>query len=169
MSMKSFEKFCEAMINPDKDKNQEIFDERQKQMQLHIVIESLVIFVMIMFVHCFISDFFVKWSESTMFPMLLYAMICVIYYIIRSGVKGCFVGVNGAVARYVPAGVCILLGFMNGFREILELSDDGWAVVKEGLVSDHLISCAAFALMLISGVITIIFISKSEKEEQKSA
>lgn len=169
MSMKSFDKFCEAMINPDKDKYQEIFDERQKQMQLHIVIEALVIFVLIMFAHCVISDCLIRWSESNTLPMLLYAMICVLYYIIKAGVKGCFIGVNGAVARYVPAGMCILLGFMNGFRTVIELSDDGWAVIKDNMVTDSFIGLLTYALMMLTGVFTIIFIKKSEKEEQKSS
>lgn len=169
MSMKSFDKFCEAMINPNNDKNQEIFDERQKQMQLHVVIEAFIVFVSLVFVHCIVCDFFFKWSESNILPMLLYAMICVLYYIIRSGVKGCFIGINGAVAKYVPAGLGIFLGFMNGFRTVLELSEDGWAVIKDNMVTDSFIGLLTYALMMLTGLFTIFFIKKSEKEEQKSA
>lgn len=167
MSLKSFDKFCEAMVNPDKDKYQEIFDERQKQMQIHLVVEAMIIFVLLMFLHCLISDFFLKWSESNLLPMLLYAIICVIYYIIRAGIKGCYIGVNGAVSRYFPAFMCIFLGFMNGFRELVELSDNGYSIVKEGMLTDNFIGLIVYALMMMTGIFTVIFIKRSEKEEKK--
>lgn len=168
MSLKSFDKFCETMVNPDKSKNlEEIFDERQKQVQIHLVVETLVIFAALVFIHCIISDFIIKWSESNLLPMLLYAMLCVNYYIIRAGVKGCFVGVNGAFARYAPTFMCIILGFANGFRALSELSDNGYEIVKESMLTDDFIGLITYALMMTTGILSAIFIKKSNKEREK--
>ncbi|MGN0639363.1 MAG: hypothetical protein ACI4JT_00275 [Oscillospiraceae bacterium] len=167
MSLKSFDKFCEKMILAEPGSEKEIFDERQKQIQLHLVIQAMVCFILLMLVHCVVSDLFHKWSESTLLPFLLFAMISVIFYIIRAGVKGCFIGVNGAVARYVPAFMCILLGVLNSFRAFCELNEANFAIIKDRAVTDSFLGLCTYVLMIVSGILTFIFIKKSEKESEE--
>lgn len=169
MSLKSFDKFCETMITAKPGSKQEIFDERQKQIQTHLVIQSMVLFILMMLAHCVISDIFYKWSESTLFPFLLFAMICVIFYIIKAGVKGCYVGVNGGKGRYFPAYMCILIGVTNSFRTFFELEKDHFAIVRNGVVNDNFLEICSFVLMMLSGILTIIFIKKNANENKEQS
>lgn len=168
MSLKSFDKFCEKMILAEPGSEKEIFDERQKQIQSHLVIQAMVCFILLMLAHCIVSDLIYKWSESNLVPFLLFAMISVIFYIIRAGVKGCYVGVNGAVARYIPAGMCIAMGILNGFRAFLKLYEGEFAAVKNGVVTDNLLELCAWVLMMVSGLLTFFFINKSERERKQN-
>ncbi len=167
MSLKSFDKFCEKMITAKPGSEKEIFDERQKQIQLHLVIHAMVCFTVLMFVHCLVSDFFHKWSESNLLTFLLFAMISVIFYIIKAGVKGCFIGVNGAFSRYVPAFMCILLGALNGFREFLELEEAHFAIIKNKAVTDNFLGLCTYFLMIVAGILTFVFIKKNAKESEE--
>ncbi|MGN0683232.1 MAG: hypothetical protein ACI4JY_06090 [Oscillospiraceae bacterium] len=168
MSLKSFDKFCEKMILAEPGSEKEIFDERQKQIQVHLVIQAMVCFILLMLAHCIVSDLIYKWSESNLVPFLLFAMISVIFYIIRAGIKGCYIGVNGAVARYIPAGMCIAMGILNGFRAFLKLYEGGFAAVKNGVVTDNLLELCSWLLMMITGLLTFFFINKSERERKQN-
>ncbi|MGN1111076.1 MAG: hypothetical protein ACI4QY_05430 [Oscillospiraceae bacterium] len=169
MSLKSFDKFCEKMILAEPGSEKEIFDERQKQIQVHLVIQAMVCFILLMLAHCIVSDLIYKWSESNLVPFLLFAMISVIFYIIRAGIMGCYIGVNGAVARYIPAGMCIAMGILNGFRAFLKLYEGEFAAVKNGVVADSFLELCSWLLMMVSGILTIHFIKKSEKESEKDS
>ena len=114
-----------------------------------------------------LSDFFFKWSESNYFPLCLYITLCAFCYLIRSGIKGCFVSVNGSASGYRFAGVCIFLGLVLGIRSVVELSDNGWVIVKNNVVTDDFIMLLEFALAVAMGVFAVIFTAKSDKEEKK--
>lgn len=167
MSLKSFDKFCEKMILAEPGSEKEIFDERQKQIQLHLVIRAMCCFIVLMFVHCWVSDFIRKWSESNLLPFLLFAMISVILYIISAGIKGCFIGVNGAFARYVPAFTCIFLGVLNGLSGFCELEEAHFAIIRNGAVTDNFLGLCFYALMIVTGILTFLFIKKSAKESEE--
>ena len=169
MSLKSFDKFCETMITAKPGSEQEIFDERQKQIQTQIVIQSMVCFILMMLVHCVVSDLIRKWSESNLLPFLLFAMICVIFYIIRAGIKGCYIGVNGAAARYIPAFMCILLGGLNSFRAFWGLEENHFAIIKNGVIADSFLELCSWGLMIVSGILTIIFIKKNANENKEQS
>lgn len=168
MSLKSFDKFCEKMILAEPGSEKEIFDERQKQIQGHLVIQSMIFFILLMLAHCIVSDLIYKWSESNLVPFLMFAMFSVIFYIIKAGIKGCYVGVNGGVARYIPAGMCIAMGILNGFRAFLKLYEGEFAAVKNGVVTDNLLELCAWLLMMVSGLLTFFFINKSERERKQN-
>lgn len=164
MSLKSFDKFCETLITAAPGSQQEIFDERQKQMQIHIVVQAMTGFILLTFVHCFIYDYLYKWSESIVFPLILFTMVAVIFYVIKAGVKGCYIGINGSFSRYTPAIMCLIFGFLNGFNCFMEI-DEG--IIKRGALSNSFVGVCAFSLMFVSGILTIFFINKSNKEDKK--
>lgn len=168
MSLKSFDKFCEKIILAEPGSEKEIFDERQKQIQGHLVIQAMICFILLMLAHCIVSDLIYKWAESNLVPFLLFAMISVIFYIIRAGVKGCYVGVNGAVARYIPAGMCIGMGILNGFLAFLKLKEGEFAAIENGVVTDNLLELCSWLLMMVSGLLTFFFINKSERERKQN-
>lgn len=167
MSLKSFDEFCKKMILAEPGSEKEIFDERQKQIQVHLVIQSMACFIILMLIHCVVSDFFCKWSEGSVLPFLLFVMIAVIFYIVKAGIKGCYIGVNGGFSRYVPAFMCVLLGVMNSFRSFMEIEESHFVIVKNGAVTDSFLGLCTYLLMAVSGVLTIIFIKKSGKEAEE--
>lgn len=164
MSMKSFDKFCEKIILAEPGSEKEIFDERQKQIQGQLVIQSMIFFILLMLAHCIVSDLFYKWSESNLVPFLLFAHISVIFYIIKAGIKGCYIGVNGMFARYVPAALCISLGALNGFRFFLEIAQVHFEIIKNGVVTDNFLWLCVYLLLIITGILSIVIIKKYIKE-----
>lgn len=66
MSMKSFDKFCEKMILGEPGSEKEIFDERQKQLRTHILVQSLVIYA-IASALCVVLNEFTGFLESCLF------------------------------------------------------------------------------------------------------
>lgn len=169
MSLRSFDEFCKKMILAEPGSEKEIFDERQKQIQVHLVIQSMVCFILLMLIHCVVSDYFYKWSETSVLPFLLFAMISVIFYIIKSGIKGCFIGVNGGFSRYVPAFMCVLLGFMNSFRAFMEIEESHFIIIKNGAITDSFLGLCTYVLMAVSGILTLLFIKKFGKEREKQS
>ena len=169
MSLKSFDKFCEKMILAEPGSEKEIFDERQKQIQTRLGIQSMVCFIFMMLVHCVVSDFFCKWSESNTFPFLLFAFICLIVFIIRASVKGCYVGVNGGKGRYFASGICILTGLLNGFRAFWAVKERSFVIIDNGVIINSFLELFIYVLMIVTGILTIIFIKKNANENKEQS
>lgn len=165
--MKSFDKFCEAMVNPEENKGREIFDERQKQLQLHLAIRAMAVFIVLMFLHTVISECIYKWSDSDLMPMLLFVMLSLLFYIISAEVKGCFIGVSGSAARYVPGFLCIIIGFMNGLGEFLRFADSGFAIISNGMVVKQFTVLLCYVLLITAGILTVIFIGRERKNKNE--
>ena len=94
MSMKSFDKFCEKMILGEPGSEKEIFDERQKQLRTHILVQSLVIYA-IASALCVVLNEFIGFLESDFSGMVFVAGAVYLWWVIFLAVKECMFGVSG--------------------------------------------------------------------------
>ncbi len=83
MSLKSFDKFLENYILGQPNSKKEIMDERQKIARTQILAEALIIFSGLSFISNFVMDLWYRWAESYASPMLIFFMLCMIYFNIR--------------------------------------------------------------------------------------
>lgn len=167
MGIKSFDKLCNLLANGKSDNQKEIFDERQKQIRLHILIEALKIFVAGTIINCIITDFIYRWSESLTAPLLALLMLCVIYYLIRAGIKGSFIGVGGPGIRYVASIVCIILGAANSIRCIKNIYKGETIIMNNGIVTDDTLEIFLYILLIVAGIIAFIFFRKNQMRERQ--
>lgn len=163
--MKSFDKTRKNHGNAPSNNEPEIFDERQKQIRLRLVIESLVIFVIAVITNCIICDLIYKWSESVSAPLLVLIMFCVLYYIVRAGIKGCFVGVGGPGTRYFASITCIIIGIANVFRCLKNVSKEGVFFIVNNVVSDNFLEILAYILLTVSGICCFVIFKRNMKKE----
>ena len=168
MSLKSFDKFCEKLILSEPGSEQEILDERQKIVRTEIIAETLLILAGVCFLNCVIMDYFYQWAESYSAPLLLFFMLCVMYYIIRNVAKGSYVGINGNYARKVTSILILLMAVVNLVRNAFDLADEG-GIMIDGALSDDFLFAVSFFLLAACGVISLIALRKICKDESADA
>lgn len=161
MSFKSFDKFCEKLILGEPASQKEIMDERQKIMRMRIGIETLVIFSCLTFINCLIMDLSSQWAESYSAPILLFFMICMIYFQIRCFFSGCMIGINGTSKAKFTAFYAIFLGAVSLLRD--------WSrnTFFEGeKMTDDLAFLIAWILFIIYGIVSLVLIRLTQKGEK---
>lgn len=168
MSLKSFDKFCEDLILKEPGSEREVFDERQKVIRLQTAVETLLIFVIVCFINCIIMDFFYQWAESYSSTLLLIGMICVMYYIIKNAAKGSYVGINGRFARKITSVTILLIAVLNLTGRTLTFVSKGGIVIN-GILSDDFLFAISFALLAVSGVISLIVLRRTDKGDSSEA
>ena len=168
MSLKSFDKFCENLILTKPGSEREIFDERQKVIRLQTAVETLLIFVIVCFINCIIMDFFCQWAESYSSTLLLTGMICVMYYIIKNAAKGSYVGINGRFARKITSVTIFLMAVLNLAGRMFTFVSKGGIVIN-GMLSDDFLFAISFALLAVSGVISLIVLRRTDNGDSSEA
>lgn len=168
MSLKSFDKFCEDLILKEPGSEREVFDERQKVIRLQTAVETLLIFVVMCFINCVIMDYFCQWAESHSSTLLMIGMICVMYYIIRNAARGSYIGINGRFARKITSVTMLLIAVLNLTGRAFALVSEG-GVVTNGMLADDFLFAVSFALLAVSGVISLIVLRKIDKDDSSEA
>lgn len=162
MSMKSFDKFCERLILAEPGSEREVFDERQKVMQMRICINTLSIYALASFVLAFV-DKLTKWSESPYTPLLLALTLCLSYFQIHCAVKGCLIPASGKIAAKTSAVFIIVMAALNLFRYVFDIGEETF-FIKNGLVSDDVLFSASFLLLIINGIFMLCMIRRDDKK-----
>lgn len=162
MSMKSFDKFCERLILAEPGSEREVYDERQKVMQMKISINALTIFALASFVFAFI-DKFAKWSESLYTVLSLIGALCLSYFQIHCAAKGCLIPISGKLARKITAIFVIVTAALNMLRYIYDIGEETY-FIKDGLVSDDVLFAASFLLLIINGIFLLCMIRRDDKK-----
>lgn len=162
MSLKSFDKFCEKMILGEPASQKEIMDERQKIMRMRIGIETLVIFSGLTFINCLIMDLSYQWAESYSAPILLFFMICMIYFQIRCFSAGCMIGINGTSKAKFTAFYAIFLGAVSMLRDWNENT-----YFEDGKLTDDCNFMISWILFIIYGIVSLILIRLTQKSDKK--
>lgn len=168
MSLKSFDKFCESIINPDTESQKEIFDERQNIIRSKLMIEALLIYAGMTLINCIIMELFYKWAESQFSSMLLIMALCLLYWLIRCVAKGCIVSASGkqfqknsTLAVFIGCGVFLI-------RFLLCIGEEGFPIT-DGKFSDDFVFMLSLVIMILCGIIKRSAIYREEKrirEEQ---
>lgn len=165
MSLKSFDKFCEKMILGEPASQKEIMDERQKIVRTRILVEALVIFSALSFINCWIMDMAYQWTETYAAPMMLFFMICMIYFNIRCFAKGCLIGINGGSQAKFTAFYAILMGALSLIRDVFR-DESERALFSDGKVTDDLCIMITWILFLVFGAVGLILIKLTKKSEK---
>lgn len=167
MSMKSFDKFCERMITAEPGSEKEIFDERQNVMRMRLAIEALFICVCLILINGIVTEMVVKyqWAEYMMTADLLFAVLSMLWWIIRCAVKGCLVAVSGRIAQKTAAVMSVLVGASNGLRYAIDIGEDDF-LIKDGRLSTEFMFLLCFALMIACGIFIFTAVRREEKREE---
>ncbi len=170
MSMKSFDKFCEKMVNNEPLNEKAIFDERQNQLRRQYTIEALYVFGGSTFLNTLIMEFGLQWSESYAMPMVIFAVISYLYWVIRNAAKGTLFGVNGTRTVSSTGFICTTLGALY-FPLILPESVDNWDTffISNGMVGEHFLLTIADALYFGAGIAVLIATHKYKKSLRESS
>ncbi len=163
MSLKSFDKFCEKLILAEPGSAKEIFDERQNILRMRIGIETLVIFSCLRFINCLIMDLGFQWAESYAAPILLFFIVCMIYFRIRCCSAGCMIGINGTGKAKFIAFYAIFLGALF----LLSRDWAGNSLFEHGKMTDNCAFLIAWVLFIIYGIVSLILIRSTQKPKKE--
>lgn len=164
MSLKSFDKFCEKIVNNEPLKQKEIFDERQRVMRLRFAIEALFICIGLIFVNDVITNLY-QWAELGVTADLLFAMLCLLWWEIRCAAKGCMVAVSGRFAQKTSAVMSVILGVLNGMRYALEIGAEDF-FIKDNKLSSNFMFLMCSMMLIVCGIFMLTAILREEKREQ---
>ena len=169
MSMESYDKFCEKLVNNEPLNEKAIFDERQNQLRQKYTIEALYVFAGSSFLNTLVMEFGAQWSESYFMPMVIFAVISYIYWVIRNAANGTLFGVNGTRAVSSTGFVCIAVSGIYLPLFIPETSE-GWDVffINNGMVGEHFLLAIADALYFGAGIAVLIAVSRYKKSLRES-
>lgn len=165
MSLKSFDKFLENYILGQPNSKKEIMDERQKIARTQILAETLAIFSGLAFINTFVMDMFYNWAESYASPMLIFFMLCMIYFNIRCFAKGCLIGINGGKAITFTAVYAIFMGAMMGTKYLFG-NEEYRSLFADGRLTDDFCFIASWLLFVIYGVLTMILAKLDQKKKE---
>lgn len=164
MSLKSSDNFREQTIPADNsDYEQEIFDERQKIIRSRLSIEALLVYVCAALLNSLIMDSVYAWSETHTSAMTFLLAVCAVYYTIRLYSKGCLFGTSGIKSRKVAAIMTIVIGVINLVHFIVDIFKGRFVLQIDGRISDEFLFMAAFVILLINGIITLIAVNMEIK------
>lgn len=169
MSLKSFDKFCEKTILADNRGayEKEIFDERQKIIRSRLSNEALLIYAFAALINCVFMDTFYAWSETHSSAMTLLLAVVAVYYTIRLLSKGCLIGTSGIKSRQITAVMLIVIGVLNLVRFIVDIFKGRFILQSGGRLSNEFLFMAAFVLLLINGIITLIAVNTEIKRSKE--
>lgn len=165
MSLKSFDKFCEKMILGEPASQKEIMDERQKIVRTRILVETLFIFSGLSFINCWVMDIAYQWAETYAAPMMMFLMICMIYFNIRCFAKGCLIGINGGSQAKFTAFYATFMGALSLLRFAFgEESEQPF--FSDGKMTDNLCIMITWILFIVFGIVSLILIKLTRKPEK---
>ncbi len=165
MSLKSFDKFCERMILAEPGSQKEIFDERQKLIREHITFNSVLLFAGLSATNTLMMDWGLQWCGMYSAPMILFYVISYIYWIMANSYKGSLFGVEGT--RFVKSNAFCMI-FISAVNLLMRaLDEEGFSVLKGGMLSVEFIGVIAFSLLLAAGISALMLAHRYEKAQKE--
>ncbi len=113
MSLKSFDKFCEKIINGEPVDNKEIFDERQERVRTKGLIIALVCFGSLCAMNTLFMECGMCWSKSYFMPMTIFMALCYLGFLLYNARRGSLFGINGTSKAAMTASFLIGQGAGN--------------------------------------------------------
>lgn len=142
-----------------------VFDERQNTFRLRYGVEALSAFALLAIACCVSLDWFYKWSESVSCAVLVLAVLCLLWFLIRCAVKGCIAAASGRQAQKTAIGLTTLGAVMQSIRFSVETAENG--VLKDGMLSNNFLFMVSSLLLVFCGVFSLCAIYKEEKANKK--
>lgn len=165
MSLRSFDKFCEKMILGEPASQKEIMDERQKIVRTRILVEALVIFSGLSLINRLVMDKVYQWTETYAAPMMMFLMICMIYFNFRCFAKGCLIGINGGGQAKFTAFYAIFMGALSLCRFSFG-EEPEQQFFSDGKLTDDLCILITWILFIVFGAVSLILIKLTKRSEK---
>lgn len=166
MSLKSFDKFCEKMINGEPVETKDVFDERQSVLRTRITMQAMTLFIILTCLNIVINECGPRWCESIIAPTMLFYGISYMFWLIKNACKGSLFGIKGTMPLKYQA------SFMLGYGIFLPVymfdkKQDCFEnfFVKDGMVSENVILALFFVLLAAMGIMILILARKYKKEK----
>lgn len=166
MSLKSFDKFCEKMINGEPVETKDIFDERQSVLRTRITMQAMKLFIVLTCLNIVITECGPQWCESMIAPTVLFYEISYMFWLIKNACKGSLFGIKGTMPLKYQA------SFMLGYGILFPLymfdkKQDFFEnfFVSNGMVSENVILILFFVLLAAMGIMILIFARRYKKEK----
>lgn len=142
-----------------------VFDERQKALQLRFGVEALSIFALAALICCASLDFFYKWAESSTCAVLLTAVLCLIWYLIRCAAKECMAAVSGKRAQKISYILVIVNSLLQSIRFFFKIGEEDF-IIKDGMLSIDFLFFVCGILLFCCGVFSLCVIHNEEKRNE---
>ncbi|MGN1422965.1 MAG: hypothetical protein ACI4XA_06280 [Oscillospiraceae bacterium] len=165
MSLKSFDKFCGKMVNNEPINEKTVFDERQNQLRLRYTLEALIVFASASFLNTLIMECGGQWCESYVMPMVLFAAVSYLYWVMRNAVKATLFGIHGPTTGIAFTAFAV----MNISIFFPETSEE-WSTffINNGVVGVDFVMVISDVLFFCSGLAVLIAAHKFKKSRQQS-
>lgn len=165
MSLKSFDKFCEKMINSEPIDNKDIFDERQNVLRTQITVQAMRLFIVLSCFNILTIECGPQWCESYIASTALFAGIAYIYWLIQNGRNGSLFGIKGTKPLEYQAAAILCEGiifplYMFGHRQDFFQ----YFFVKNGMVSEYLMLTLFFVMCVASGITVFVLAHRYKKK-----
>lgn len=167
MSLKSFDKFCEKIINGEPVDNKEIFDERQERIRTKNLVIALVCFGSLCASNTLFMECGMRWSESYFMPIAIFMAVCYLGFLLSSARQGSLFGINGTSKATMTA------SFLLGQGTVLLLvklvgEEEPFCVIKNGRVAEIFLMVLFFVLEIVCAVMTLVLAHKFNKSKEDS-
>lgn len=168
MSMKSFDKFCEKIINGEPVDNKEIFDERQNFIRTKSLVYALVLFGSLCSSNTLFMECGMRWSESYFLPIAVFMALCYLGFILHNARRGSLFGINGTSKATMTASYLMAQGIVMLVFKLID-EKEPFCVIKDGRVSEIFLLVLFLALEILCGAVTLVIAWKfnKSKEEEK--
>lgn len=165
MSLKSFDKFCEKIINGEPIDNKDIFDERQERVRTKSLVIALTNFGSSCAANTLLMECGMRWSESYFMPMA----VCYLGFLLQNARRGSLFGINGTSKATMTASFLLAHGTVMLFFKLID-EEEPFCVIKNGRVSEIFLMALFLILEISCAVITFVLahkFNKSKKEENE--
>ncbi len=165
MSMKSFDKFCEKVINGEYDgrPTKEIFDERQNILRMKLTKRALWLFVIMSGINLIVMECGPQWCESRVMSTAIFGAAAHLYWTAAAVKKDALFGLSGVepITRQMMFIFIYCLGmplYTFTHKENADVREHFF--FRNGMVSEYFAEAAALLLMVISGIIMAVNVVK---------
>lgn len=141
-----------------------VFDERQKALQLRYGVESLSIFAAVVLICCASLDFY-KWAESIACMVLLIAVLCLIWYLIRCTAKECMAAVSGKRVQKAGFILATVSSALQSIRFFFKIGEEGF-ILNDGMLSIDFLFFVSLLLLFCCGIFSLCVIRREDKRNE---
>lgn len=166
MSLKSFDKFCEKIINGEPVDNKDIFDERQERVRTKSLVIALTNFGSLSAANTLLMECGMRWSESYFMPIAVFMAVCYLGFLLDNARRGSLFGINGTSKATMTASFMLAQGIVMLFFKLID-EKDPFCVIKDGRVSEIFLMTLFFVLEIACAVITFILAHKFNKSKEE--
>lgn len=170
MSLKSFDKFCEKMINNEPIDNKDIFDERQSVMRMQITLRAFQLFTAAACLNILIMECGGQWCESYVCSTALCLGAAYIFWLVKNARKGSLFGIKGTKPMQYQASVILAEGVIFPLYMISEREDFFECFfIRNGKVSEHLMLTVFFLMCVFVGAAIFILAHRYNRRRKFSS